>query len=131
MRNGMKWATAIYKDGVQPADPRHWTGSANNENFIAKNIAQTSNGPSITFALENALAKATDAKDRKAKEEALANHAALPHPAGPDGRRMWAIALSFGIFQTSKDPAAAMSLIAHLLAPEETVTVMKESYRQV
>ena len=120
-RQVMKWATDIYKDGLQPADTLTWTGSGNNENFIAKNIAQTSNGPSITFALENALAKATDAKDKKAREEALANHVALPHPAGPDGRRMWAIAMSFGIFKNSKDPEAAMSLIAHLLSPEETV----------
>ena len=130
MQTVMKWATDIYKDGIQPADTLTWTGSGNNENFIAKNIAQTSNGPSITFALENALAKATDAKDRKAKEEALANHVALPHPAGPDGRRMWAIAMSFGIFKNSKDPEAAMSLIAHLLSPEETVAVMKDSYGQ-
>jgi ABC-type sugar transport system, periplasmic component len=62
MQNVMKWATDIYKEGIQPADTLTWTGSGNNENFIAKNIAQTSNGPSITFALENALAKATDAK---------------------------------------------------------------------
>jgi multiple sugar transport system substrate-binding protein len=130
MQQVMKWSTDIYKEGIQPADTLTWTGSGNNENFIAKNIAQTSNGPSITFALENALAKATDAKDKKAKEEALTNHLALPHPAGPDGQRMWAIAMSFGIFKTSKDPDAAMSLIAHLLSPEETLRVMKDSYGQ-
>ena len=55
--------------------------------FNGANIAQTSNGPSITFAMENAVAKATDAADKKKKEEALANHVALPHLAGPDGRR--------------------------------------------
>src|SRR5438094_6198313 len=93
MQQVMKWATDIYKEGIQPADTLSWTGSGNNENFIAKNIAQTSNGPSITFAMENAVAKATDAKDRKAREEALANHLALPHPAVPDGRRMWPIAM--------------------------------------
>src|SRR5213592_1636919 len=130
MQQVMRWATDIYKEGLQPADTLTWTGSGNNENFIAKNIAQTSNGPSITFALENALAKATDAKDRKLKEEALANHVALPHPAGPDGRRMWAIAMSFGIFKNSRDPEAAMSLVAHLLSPEETVRVMNDSYGQ-
>ena len=43
---------------------------------------------------------------------------------------MWAIAMSFGIFKNSKDPEAAMSLIAHMLAPEETVSVMKDSYGQ-
>jgi multiple sugar transport system substrate-binding protein len=130
MQQAMKWATDIYKEGIQPADTLTWTGSGNNENFIARNIAQTSNGPSITFALENALAKATDAKDRKMKEEALASSLALPHPAGPDGRRMWAIAMSFGIFKNSKDPEAAMSLVAHLLSPEETLRVMKDSYGQ-
>jgi multiple sugar transport system substrate-binding protein len=130
MQQAMRWATDIYKEGIQPADTLTWTGSGNNENFIAKNIAQTSNGPSITFALENAVAKATDAKDRKLKEEALANHLALPHPAGPDGRRMWAIAMSFGIFRNSKDPDAAMSLVAHLLSPEETLRVMQDSYGQ-
>ena len=130
MQQVMRWATDIYKEGLQPADTLTWTGSGNNENFIARNIAQTSNGPSITFALENALAKATDANDRKHKEEALANHVALPHPAGPDGRRMWAIAMSLGIFRNSKDPEAAMSLVAHLLSPEETVGVMKDSYGQ-
>ena len=130
MQQVMKWATDIYKDGIQPADTLTWTGSGNNENFIARNIAQTSNGPSITFALENALAKATDAKERKQREEALANHVALPHLAGPDGRRMWAIAMSFGIFKNSKDPEAAMSLVAHMLSPEETVRVMQDSYGQ-
>jgi multiple sugar transport system substrate-binding protein len=130
MQQAMKWATDIYKDGIQPADTLSWTGSQNNENFIARKIAQTSNGPSITFALENALAKATDAKDRKAKEAALANHVALPHPGGPDARRMWAIAMSFGIFKSAKDPEAAMSLVAHLLSPEETLAVMKDSYGQ-
>jgi len=130
MQNVMRWATDIYKEGLQPPDTLTWTGSGNNENFIAKNIAQTSNGPSITYALENAVAKATDAADRKKKEEALANHLALPHPGGPDGRRMWAIAMSFGIFKNSKDPEAAMSLVAHLLSPEETLTVMRDSYGQ-
>ncbi|MGH7374978.1 MAG: ABC transporter substrate-binding protein, partial [Candidatus Rokuibacteriota bacterium] len=130
MQAAMKWATDIYKDGIQPADTLTWTGSGNNENFIAKNIAQTSNGPSITFALENALAKATDAKEKKTREEALANAIALPHPAGPDGRRMWAIAMSMGIFKNSKDPEAAMSLLAHMLSPEETLLVMKDSYGQ-
>jgi len=130
MQRVMQWATDIYKEGLQPPDTLTWTGSGNNENFIAKNIAQTSNGPSITFALENALAKATDAKERKQREEALANHVALPHPAGPDGRRMWAIAMSFGIFKTARDPEAAMSLVAHLLAPEETLRVMQDSYGQ-
>src|SRR6266508_1263623 len=130
MQQVMRWATDIYKEGIQPADTLTWTGSGNNENFIAKNIAQTSNGPSITFALENALAKATDAKDRKTKEEALANHLALPHPGGPGGRRMWAIAMSFGIFKNAKDPEAAMSLVAHLLSPDETFRVMKDSYGQ-
>lgn len=130
MRAVMKWATDIYKEGIQPADTLSWTGSQNNENFIAKKIAQTSNGPSITFALENAVARATDAKDRKRKEEALANSLALPHPAGPDGRRMWALAISFGIFKSSKDPEAAMSLVAHLLSPEETLNVMRDSFGQ-
>src|SRR5687768_12753859 len=130
MKQALAWATDIYKDGIQPADTLTWTGSGNNENFIAKNIAQTSNGPSITFALENALAKATDAKERKLKEEALANHVALPHLAGPDARRMQAIAMSFGIFKNSKDPDAAMSLVPHLLSPEETFRGLKDSYGQ-
>jgi ABC-type glycerol-3-phosphate transport system substrate-binding protein len=130
MQQVMRWATDIYKEGIQPADTLSWTGSQNNENFIARKIAQTSNGPSITFALENAVAKATDAKDKKLKEEALANHLALPHPAGPGGRRMWAIAMSMGIFKSTKDPEAAMSLLAHLLSPEETLSVMNESYGQ-
>ena len=130
MQTIMKWATDIYKDSLQPADTLTWTGSGNNENFIAKNIAQTSNGPSITFAMENAVAKATDAKEKKMREEALANHLALPHPGGPDGRRMQAIAMSFGVFRNSKDPEAAMSLIAHLVSPGETLRVMNDSYGQ-
>jgi multiple sugar transport system substrate-binding protein len=130
LQQALKWATDIYKEGVQPPDTLTWTGSGNNENFIAKNIAQTSNGPSITFALENALAKATDAKDKKMREEALANHLALPHPAGPDGRRMWAVCMSMGIFKSTKNPDAAMSLIAHLMSPQETLSVMRESYGQ-
>ena len=130
MQSVMKWATDIYKEGIQPADTLTWTGSGNNENFIAKNIAQTSNGPSITFAMENAVAKATDAKEKKQREEALANHVALPHLGGPDARRMHAIAMSFGIFKNTKDPDAAMSLVAHMLSPEETVRVMQDSYGQ-
>src|SRR4029078_4950785 len=73
----------------------------------------------------------TDAKDKSIKEEALANHVALPHLGGPDGRRMQAIAMSMGVVKGSKDPEAAMSLIAHLVSPEETVLVMKDSYGQV
>src|SRR5687768_12386934 len=130
MRQALTWATDSYKEGIQPADTLTWTGSGNNEYFIAKNIAQTSNGPSITFALENALTKATDAKDKKTREEALANHVALPHLGGPDGRRMQAICMSFGVFKNSKDPEAAMSLIAHLLSSAETVRVMNDSYGQ-
>ncbi len=83
MQQVMKWATDIYKDGIQPADTLTWTGSGNNENFIAKNIAQTSNGPSITFALENALAKATDAKEQEAEGGGARQPLALPHPGGP------------------------------------------------
>jgi ABC-type glycerol-3-phosphate transport system substrate-binding protein len=130
MQQAMKWATDIYKEGIQAPDTLSWTGSQNNENFIAKKIAQTSNGPSITFALENALAKASDAKEKKTREAALANHLALAHPGGPEGRRMWSIAMSFGVFKNSKDPEAAMSLIAHLCSPEETVRVMQDSYGQ-
>src|SRR5947207_1997312 len=47
MQKAMRWATDIYKEGIQPADTLTWTGSGNNENFIARNIAQTSNGPKI------------------------------------------------------------------------------------
>jgi len=130
MQQATKWATDIYKEGIQPADTLSWTGSQNNEAFIAKMIGQTSNGPSITFAMEDALAKARDAKERKLREEALENHLALPHPGGPDGRRMWALTMSFGIFKNSKDPDAAMSFIAHLVSPEETLSVMRESHGQ-
>src|SRR6266705_1680685 len=42
MQQVMKWATDIYKEGIQPADTLTWTGSQNNEAFIAKKIAQTS-----------------------------------------------------------------------------------------
>ena len=80
--------------------------------------------------MENAVAKATDAADKKKKEAALANHVALPHLGGPDGRRMWAIAMSMGVFRNSKDPDSAMSLLAHLLSPEETLSVMRDSYGQ-
>ena len=38
--------------------------------------------------------------------------------------------MSMSIFKNSKDPEAAMSLIAHLLSPEETVAIMKDSYGQ-
>ena len=31
----MKWATDIYKEGIQPADTLSWTGSQNDEAFIA------------------------------------------------------------------------------------------------
>jgi ABC-type glycerol-3-phosphate transport system substrate-binding protein len=43
---------------------------------------------------------------------------------------MWGLALSFGIFKSARDPEAAMSLVAHLLSPEETLSVMKESHGQ-
>ncbi|HEV2107578.1 MAG TPA: extracellular solute-binding protein, partial [Thermomicrobiales bacterium] len=97
MQAAMQWAADIYEGDLQPSDALSWTGSSNNEAFVAKKIAQTSNGPSITYALETAVAEAQDAEDRKTREAALENHLALPHPAGPDGQRMWAIAMSFGI----------------------------------
>jgi ABC-type glycerol-3-phosphate transport system substrate-binding protein len=43
---------------------------------------------------------------------------------------MWAIAMSMAVFKNSKDPEAAMSLVAHLLSPEETLLVMRDSYGQ-
>src|SRR5688500_12125803 len=43
---------------------------------------------------------------------------------------MQAIAMSFGVFKNSKAPDAAMSLIAHLRSPAETVRVMNDSYGQ-
>lgn len=130
MQAAMEWATGIYEPDLQPSDALSWTGSSNNEAFVAKKIAQTSNGPSITYALETAVAEAQDAEDRTQREEALANHLALPHPAGPDGRRMWAIAMSFGIFGNSENPDAAMGLVRHLLSPEETVAVTEQSSGQ-
>src|SRR5437899_10853246 len=39
--------------------------------------------------------------------------------------------MSCGIFKAAKDPEAAMSLVAHLLSPEETVRAMNDSYAQV
>jgi len=128
MRAALKWAVDIYQEGLSPPDTLSWTGSQNNENFIAKKIAQTSNGPSITYAMENAVANATDAADKKAK--ALANVVALAHPAGPAGRRSWAIAMSAGIFKSTKNPDAAMSLVEWLLSPEQQVKVMQHSYGQ-
>ncbi len=126
----MQWAVDIYKDGLQPPDALSWTGSSNNEAFVAKKIAQTSNGPSVTYALETAVEAAQDADERKAREEALANHIALPSPMGLDGQWMWAIAMSFGIFNNTRNPDASMSLLRHLLSPEETVAVMQESHGQ-
>jgi hypothetical protein len=43
---------------------------------------------------------------------------------------MWGLALSFGIFKSTRDPESAMSLVAHLLSPEETPAVMRESSGQ-
>src|SRR5258705_11396540 len=71
MQQVMKWATDIYKEGIQPADTLTWTGSQHNENFIARTNPQTSNGRSITFALENAVAKRPEPKDKKMCEKAL------------------------------------------------------------
>ena len=130
MMAALKWATDIYTEKIVPPDCLSWTGSQNNEAFIAKKIASTSNGPSITFALENAVANAKDAADKKAKEEALANSLALPHPGGPAGQRSWAIASSLGMFKSTKNPDAAMSLIKHLSSPEEMNKIMQQSYGQ-
>ncbi|MCC6312447.1 MAG: extracellular solute-binding protein [Thermomicrobiales bacterium] len=130
MQAAMQWAVDIYKDDLQPPDALSWTGSSNNEAFVARKIAQTSNGPSVTYALETAVEAAQDAEDRKAREADLANHVALPMPSGIAGQRMWAIAMSYGIFNNTKNPDAAMSLLHHLLSPEETVAVMQESSGQ-
>ena len=130
MRATMDWAAAIYAPDLQPSDAISWTGSSNNEAFVAKKIAQTSNGPSVTYAFEQAVAEAQDAEDRKLREEALENHLALPMPAGSDGRRMWAIAMSYGIFGNTQNPDAAMSLVRHLLSPEETLLVTEQSSGQ-
>ncbi|MGI8644518.1 MAG: ABC transporter substrate-binding protein [Thermomicrobiales bacterium] len=130
MQAAMQWAADIYEGDLQPSDALSWTGSSNNEAFAAKKIAQTSNGPSVTYALETAVAEAQDAEDRKAREAALENHLALPHPAGPDGRRMWSIAMSFGIFNNTQHPDEAMDLVRHLLSPDETLSVMEGSFGQ-
>lgn len=130
MQAAMEWAAAIYGPDLQPSDAISWTGSSNNEAYVAKKIAQTSNGPSVTYALETAVAEAQDAEDRKLREAALENHLALPMPAGPDGRRMWAVAMSYGIFGNTQNPDAAMSLVRHLLSPDETQMVTEVSSGQ-
>src|SRR6266446_2070230 len=123
MQKVMRWATDIYKEGIQPADTLTWTGSGNNENFIAHNIAQTSNGPSITFAMENAVAKATDAADRKKKEEALANHLALP--AGCGSARWFASASSFFLRSAASVAlATAFSIANVMLGPLEVCAML-------
>ncbi len=130
MKAALKWATDIYLEKVVPPDCLSWTGSQNNEAYVARKIGSTSNGPSITYALENAVANAKDAAEKKAAEEKLANSLALPHPAGPAGRRSWAVASSLGIFKSTKNPEAAMSLIKHLSSPEEMNKIMQQSYGQ-
>ncbi|MBA3413650.1 MAG: extracellular solute-binding protein [Chloroflexia bacterium] len=130
MRAAMEWAANIYEADLQPSDAMSWTGSSNNEAFVAKLIAQTSNGPSVTYALETAVAEAQDDEDRVLREEALENHLALPMPAGPDGRRAWAVAMSYGIFGNTQNPDAAMSLVRHLMSPEETLAIAEVSSGQ-
>jgi len=40
MQKVMTWATDIYREGLQPADTLTWTGSGNNENFIARRTSR-------------------------------------------------------------------------------------------
>ncbi|HEY8475491.1 MAG TPA: extracellular solute-binding protein, partial [Chloroflexota bacterium] len=81
MKAAMTWATDIYKEKIVPPDALSWSGSANNEAFIARKVATTHNGPSITFALEDQVAKAKDAKEKAEKERLLENAVALHSPA--------------------------------------------------
>ena len=83
--------------------------------------ARPPTAPASPSRMENAVAKATDAKEKKSARRRSPTTWPCRTRPGPDGRRMWAIAMSIGIFKNSKDPEAAMSLIAHLLSPEETV----------
>ena len=130
MQQVMKWATDIYKEGIQPADTLSWTGSQNNENFIAKKIAQTSNGAQHHVRPRECPGQGHRRQGTQATGGSSRQSSGASAPGGPDGRRMWAIAMSFSIFKSTKDPDSAMSLVAHLLSPEETLTVMRDSYGQ-
>ena len=108
MQQVMKWATDIYKDGLQPPDTLTWTGSGQQ-----RELHRQEHRPDVERAQHHLRARerARQGHRRQGEEGSgrrrSPTHVALPHPAGPDGRRMWAIAMSMGIFKNSKDPEAA------------------------
>ena len=115
MQTVMKWATDIYKDGLQPADTLTWTGSGQQRELHRQEHRADLQRPQHHLRHGE---RGGQGHRRQGEEDAGGGARQSRGPAAPGrartARRMWAIAMSMGVFKNSKDPEAAMSLIAHL-----------------
>jgi len=104
----LKWAMNTYTTWkIQPPGAMGWTDSSNNEAWMAGKIGQTTNGPSIYYALA-----------KKNHELLDATRLTKGIPAGPAGRaRLLGKMMSFGIFKTCKYKEEAKSLLRYIMVP--------------
>ena len=121
-RTVMKWATDIYKDGIQPADTLTWTGSRQQRELHRQEHRADLQRPQhhLRPGERGRQGHRRQGARRRARRRWPTTWPCRIRPV-PTAAACGPSRMSFGIFKTSKDPEAAMSLIAHLLSPEETV----------
>ena len=105
MQTVMKWATDIYKD--KPAAGRHAhldRLGQQRELHRQEHRADLQRPAASPSPWRTRWPRPPTPRTRRCSEEALANHVALPHPAGPDGRRMQAICDELRHLQEQQGP---------------------------
>src|SRR5882672_8723920 len=116
----IKVVTPAYTtDKTAAFDYLSWSGSGNNEAFMAGKIAFTPNGPSILF------------QEDSTKHPLRKDTAIKIMPKGPAGRNLaLAFVMNWGIPVDGKQQKEARALVACLMSKEKFTTYMTGSFQQ-
>src|SRR6266487_2904830 len=110
---------AAWVDKTAAFDYLSWSGSGNNEAFMAGKIAFTPNGPSILF------------QEDSTKHPLRKDTAIKIMPKGPAGRNLaLTFVMNWGIPVDGKQQKEARALVACLMSREKFTTYMTGSFQQ-
>src|SRR6266704_2608506 len=110
---------AYLTDKTSAFDYLSWSGSGNNEAFMAGKIAFTPNGPSILF------------QEDSTKHPLRKDTAIKIMPKGPAGRNLaLTFVMNWGIPVDGKQQKEARALVACLMSKEKFTTYMTGSFQQ-
>lgn len=99
---GLKYVVDLYNQNVTPKGVMAWDDSANNQAFLANQIAMTANGSSIKV------------QAKTVSQELYDNTGIAVMPKGPAGRFSFPNPFSFAVRKNTQNPEAAKSLLRYL-----------------